>query len=174
MFWYISAFLLFVVNLMLSLNGRSTCIYSLYFTFSLTGKFSFDLSITFSPLTTQAIAETLAVLSKSEAEVLLNSSLDIQRILTLCVFLLIEELFVDGTTYCVAALEISILAEQYAFGVFEIEHFLVKVEQMLQRDPIRTHLQLVVQKMPEAKLIYLSQLRMQCRLLCVSLGSGYL
>ena len=36
-YWYISTFLLFVVSLMLSLNGRSTCIFGLHFTFRLTG-----------------------------------------------------------------------------------------------------------------------------------------
>ena len=36
-FWYISTSLLFVVSLMLSLNGKFTCTFGLHFTFSLPG-----------------------------------------------------------------------------------------------------------------------------------------
>lgn len=123
-FWYISTSLLFVVSLMLSLNGKFTCTFGLHFTFSLPGlskmveveknkcqnsqtfwrvdnsvsflsqpflsnqllwSFSFNLSVKFSPLTALAIAETLAVSSKSEADLFLESPLEKRWTLPLCV-----------------------------------------------------------------------------------------
>ena len=56
--------------------------------------------------------------------ILLGSSLDKQWTLTLCALLLIEELFADGTTCSVAALEVSVLAERFdVCGVLKLNNF---------------------------------------------------